>query len=769
MAKEMKRQLPLVALRDTVVFPEFVIPLFIGRPKSIKAVENALNGDKQVVFVTQKDSTLDVVVPEDLYKFGTVCHISQMIRLTDGTVKILAEGLYRASIEEIVDDESMMLGVAIEAKISKVDTKKLDALRLAILSNFESFFKQNRKIPADVFSSISSIEAPSKLCDTVASYLPLKISERQNVLEILSVRERLEKLIYLMEERSELVLVEKKIKNRVKKQVEKNQKEYYLNEQLKAIYRELGDAEDVNQEARALGQKIKKSNMSVEAKEKALTELKRLRSMPPLSQEGGIVRTYLDWLFNIPWSRSTNDSSLKESQEILDKSHYGLEKVKERIMEYLAVQKRVSEMKAQIMCFVGPPGVGKTSLGKAIADATKRSFVRVALGGINDEAEIRGHRKAYIGAMPGKIMQAMKKAKTINPVIMLDEIDKLDSDWRGDPAAALLEVLDPEQNRSFVDHYIEVPYDLSEVMFITTANSLNIPPALLDRMEVIALSGYTEEEKVSIAKIHIIPKQLKSNGLKDGEIEFLDSAVIKIISSYTMESGVRSLEREISKICRKIVKKIVSEECSGLTIIEDANLADYLGAEKHSMLKSDKNPKVGVVMGLAWTEAGGDVLEVESLLLSGSGNIISTGKLGEVMQESIKAAYSYVKSQSKRFGLDPKNFNKTDIHIHVPEGAVPKDGPSAGITVCTAIVSALTNKKVKSDIAMTGEITLVGKVLGIGGLKEKLLAARRSGIRKVFIPQENEKDISELPRILKDEIKIECVRHVDEVLSKVFA
>ena len=572
-----------------------------------------------------------------------------------------------------------------------------------------------------------------------------------------------------MEEKSELVLVEKKIKSRVKKQVEKNQKEYYLNEQLKAIYKELGDAEDVNQEVKALERQIKKSHMSNEAKEKALGELKKLKNMPPLSQEGGIIRTYIDWLINIPWTHSNEESTLKEAEESLNKSHYGLEKVKERIMEYLAVQKRVSKMKAQIMCFVGPPGVGKTSLGKAIAEATKKSFVRVALGGVNDESEIRGHRRTYIGAMPGKIIQALKKSKTTNPVIMLDEIDKLGSDWRGDPASALLEVLDPEQNQSFVDHYIEIPYDISETMFITTANSLDIPNALLDRMEVINLSGYTEEEKLNIAKLHITPKQLELNGLNNDELEISDSAVMKIIRNYTMESGVRNLEREIAKVCRKIVRKILSEEVKSLIKIDDMNISGYLGIERYTQLESGKEPKVGVVMGLAWTEAGGDVLEVESLLLPGTGNTISTGKLGEVMQESIKAAYSYVKSQSKKLGLDPEDFAKTDIHIHVPEGAVPKDGPSAGITICTAIVSSLTNRKVRSDIAMTGEITLVGKVLGIGGLKEKLLAARRSGVKKVFIPQENEKDIADLPQVLKDEIEIKCVKHIDDILSEVFA
>ncbi len=767
MLKNSKNRFPLVALRENVVFPEFVIPLFIGRQKSIKAIETAIEQDKQVVFVTQKDPGLDFVTPDDLYKFGTVCHIDQMIKLTDGTVKILADGLYRAKIGKIIDEDSMMIAETVEAKVPRNSKKKLDALRLALLSNFETFFKQNKRLPLDVLSSVASIEDCSKLCDTIASYLPLKISERQEILEMVSVEERLERLIYLMEEKTELVSVEKKIKNRVKKQVEKNQKEYYLNEQLKAIYKELGDLDDITQEVKALEHKVKKSEMSSEAKEKALGELKKLRNMPPLSQESGIIRTYVDWLITLPWISSREESSMRDAEEILNRSHYGLEKIKERILEYIAVQKRVKKMKAQIMCFVGPPGVGKTSLGKAIAEATKKSFVRIALGGINDESEIRGHRRTYIGAMPGKIIQGLKKAKTKNPIVMLDEIDKLGSDWRGDPASALLEVLDPEQNQAFVDHYIEVPYDLSETTFITTANSLDIPHALLDRMEVIELSGYTEEEKLNIAKIHIIPKQIELNGLKKEELKFDDSVINKIIKNYTMESGVRNLEREISKICRKSVRKLVTD-ASKTVDINSSNLSDFLGIEKYSKSEIRETPEVGVVTGLAWTSAGGDVLEIETLLIPGTGNIISTGKLGEVMQESIKAALSYVKSRAKDFKIDPEEFSKTDIHVHVPEGAVPKDGPSAGVTICSSIVSAFTNRKVKTDIAMTGEITLIGNVLAIGGLKEKLLAARRNGIKKVFIPKENEKDISELPQVIKDEITIKCVRHVDEILSEIF-
>ncbi|MBQ9335618.1 MAG: endopeptidase La [Alphaproteobacteria bacterium] len=763
-------KIPLVALRDTVVFPKFVVPLFIGRPKSVVSIEAAFSNDKLVVFVTQKDSAVDNVEPNDLYKFGTVCRIEQMIRLTDGTIKILVDGLYRVIIDEIIDDDEMMVAEVTEvASEQKVVPQELEGLRLAVLSNFKTFFKHDKKFSPDVLDSISSIDDLSKLADTVASYLPLKISERQKILEILSISERLEKIIYLMKEKSELLLVEKKIENRVKKQVEKNQKEYYLNEQLKAIYKELGNAEDVNRETQSLAKQIKKSHMTTEAKEKGLNEIKKLRNMPPLSQEGGIIRNYLDWLINVPWKSSNKESTLQEAEKSLNDTHYGLDKVKERILEYLAVQKRVKKMKGQIMCFVGPPGVGKTSLGKAIAQATNKSFARVALGGVNDEAEIRGHRRTYVGAMPGKIIQAFRKAKTTNPVIMLDEIDKLGSDWRGDPASALLEVLDPEQNSSFTDHYLEVSYDISGAMFITTANSLDIPHALLDRMEIINLSGYTEEEKLNIAKIHIIPKQLKLNGLKSEEIEITEKAIMQIIQKYTLESGVRNLERKISKICRKVVRRLeTSTEGKAPIIVDENNLSEFLGIEKYTQLKSGDKPRCGVVTGLAWTEAGGDVLEIEALPIPGTGNTITTGKLGEVMQESIKAAYSYVKSQAVNLKINPEDFAKTDIHVHVPEGAVPKDGPSAGITICTAIVSALTKKTVKSDIAMTGEITLVGKVLAIGGLKEKLLAARRSGVKKVFIPQDNEKDISELPQVIKDNIEIKCVKHISEVLNEVF-
>ncbi|MDR1333193.1 MAG: endopeptidase La [Holosporales bacterium] len=761
-------QLPLVALRDVVIFPEFVVPLFIGRRKSIGAIELAADSERMVVFVAQNDPTKDTVTECDLYKFGTVCHVDQVITLTDGTIKILVTGLYRAKLVDVEDTGSMMFGTVTEVKTVESRSSQLDGLKLALQSNFETFFRRSKKIPTDVLASISSIDDPSKLCDTIASYLPLKVSERQSILEILHVKRRLEKLIYLLEEKSELVTVEKKIKNRVKRQVEKNQKEYYLNEQLKAIYKELGDTDDAAQEIKVLESKVKDSEMPKEAKEKALHEVKKLKNMPAMSQEGVVIRTYVDWLLGIPWTPSTEESTMSEAEEILEKSHHGLEKVKERIMEYLAVQKRVSKMRAQIMCFVGPPGVGKTSLGKAIADATKKAFVRVALGGVNDEAEIRGHRRTYIGAMPGKIIQALKRAKTSNPVFLLDEVDKIGVDWRGDPASALLEVLDPEQNQAFVDHYLEVPYDLSEVMFITTANTLDIQHALLDRMEIINLSGYTEEEKLKIAKAHIIPKQLEANGLKTDELEINDAAIAKIVKNYTMESGVRNLERAIAKISRKAVRKIVSSDnVSEITVSTDT-LSDFLGAIKYKHSTHGQEPKVGVVTGLAWTEAGGDVLAIEVLLVPGTGTIISTGHLGEVMQESVKASYSYVKFQCASFNIDRDEFSKLDVHVHVPEGAVPKDGPSAGITICTAIVSAFTNRKVRSDIAMTGEITLTGKVLAIGGLKEKLLAARRNEIKKVFIPKDNESDTTELPKVLVKDIEITCVDHISEVLDAVF-
>jgi ATP-dependent Lon protease len=760
--------MPVLPLRDAVVFPNMVIPLFIGRPKSISAIEVAFVDNNDLLLVAQKDSLIDKVYPNDLYTTGTICNISQVIKLADNTIKVLIEGKARGVTKKITENDYMFFAsvVSVEEEEALSD-KNVEALRLAALSRFELFMKNSKKVSEEAYDVLFSIESPSKLADNMASYMPFKISEKQTLLEEFSVAKRLEKLIVLIESQNELLQVEKKIKTRVKKQVEKNQKEYYLNEQLKAIHKELGDPDSVS-EFNELTKKIEKKHMPAEVTEKALAEVKKLKNMPPLSQEGGIIRNYLEWLCNIPWIPSKEKMTLERAEEILNKSHYGLAKIKERIMEYLAVQQRVKKMKAQIMCFVGPPGVGKTSLGQAIATATNKSFVRISLGGVNDEAEIRGHRKTYIGAMPGKIIQAMKRAGVTNPVIMLDEIDKLGMDWRGDPASALLEVLDPEQNSSFMDHYIEVPYDLSDVMFITTANSMDIPHPLLDRMETIALSGYTDEEKLNIAKFHIISKQQEENGLLEGELTFTDDSLYSIIRDYTKESGVRNLERSIAKISRKSVRKILTESDTKKMNVTKDNIKDFLGPPKYSFLELQKNDTIGVVTGLAWTEMGGDLLSIESLLFPGTGNIISTGHLGDVMQESIKAAYSYVKSQTSAFDIDPEVFSKNDVHIHVPEGAVPKDGPSAGVTICTAIVSAVTKKKVKCDIAMTGEITLLGKVLGIGGLKEKLLAAKRGAIRTVFIPKENEKDLIDMPQNLLAEIDVKCVGHINEILESSF-
>ena len=761
--------IPVLPLRDTVIFPKMVVPLFIGRQKSIHAIDDAYNNKKKIFLVAQKDPSIEDVSSDNLYSIGTICDILQVIRLSDGTIKILIEGISRAESKKIVEKDDMLVSSVSTLEDDISDRGQLEALRTVAISHFEEFIKQSKKFPIDIISSLNTIEDPSKLCDNLASYLNLKISERQEILETLLVSERLNKTIMLIEEKTELIQVEKKIKTRVKRQVEKNQKEYYLNEQLKAIYKELGDTEDINQEIRELENRIKNSHMPHDVKTKAYNELKKLRNMPSLSQEGGIIRSYIDCLLGVPWTLKNNtELDLDKAEEILNNSHYELNKVKDRILEYLAVNKRVNNMKAQIMCFVGPPGVGKTSLGKSIAKATNKDFFRLALGGITDESEIRGHRRTYIGAMPGKIIQAMKKVGSLNPVIVLDEIDKLGSDWKGDPSSALLEVLDPEQNNSFVDHYMDVPYDLSNVMFITTANSLDIPLPLLDRMEIIELSGYTEDEKLNIAKEHIIKKQIEQNGLKEDEIEIQDSAIYSIIRDYTRESGVRNLERCIARLCRKAVRKLLQDKSINKVIIDDNNIKDFLGIQKYNFLHADTQPSIGVVSGLAWTEMGGDMLSIEGLLLPGSGNIISTGQLGDVMQESIKAAYSYAKSQMERFKLDEETFSKNDIHIHVPEGAVPKDGPSAGITICTTIVSVLTKKPVKNDIAMTGEITLRGKVLGIGGLKEKLLAAIRGGIKKVFIPKENEKDLEDLPKNIIETLEIKCVSHIDEVLDEAF-
>ena len=761
-----KLTIPLVALRDIVLFPGAIEPLLIGRTKSVNAVCKAYEEQHDILVVTQKDPSVDDVTSDDLYKIGTIGHIHNFMKLNDGTVKVLIKGLYRVSIAEVLDNNDTIQASCTKLPNKIRGSKILEGLKLALISAFESFCKYSKKLPPDALKSISNMEDVSQVCDIIASYLPLKVNEQQDILEIVNVKERIEKLIFIIESQTELFLVEKKIKNRVKKQVEKSQKEYYLHEQLKAINKELGNSEEQSDEIDELRNKIKSLPMSKEASTKALQELKRLKNIPSFSQEGVVIKNYIDWLVGIPWKQSKHELSMEYAEKVLNRNHYGLDKIKDRILEYIAVYKRTKKVKSQILCFVGAPGVGKTSLGKSIADAMQRPFARISLGGVTDEAEIRGHRRTYVGSMPGRIIQAMKRINVTNPIVMLDEIDKMGSD----PESALLEVLDPEQNSTFTDNYLEIQYDLSQVIFIATANSFEISLPLLDRMEVIQLNGYTEEEKLNIAKNFIIPKQTEENGLKNNEVTFDDNAVLDIVRYYTMESGVRNLEREISKIIRKVVRKLVSgksESQKTITINKD-KLNEYLGVEKYNQDIVTKEPTVGVVNGLAWTETGGDVLTIEALKIPGTGQLLTTGKLGEVMQESMKTAYSFVKSQYKLLGIEEEDFSKYDIHVHVPEGAVPKDGPSAGITICTAIVSAFTGKKPRSDIAMTGEITLVGKVLPIGGLREKLLAARRNGITNILIPQDNEKDINELPQVLKDVLHIQCVKHVNEVLDEVF-
>lgn len=758
----MQNKLPFLALRDTVIFPEAIEPLLIGRNESINTVCNAYDTKSNIIIAAQKDPSIEEIVEDNLYKIGTIGQLHNLIKLSDGTVKLLLVGVTRVRINKLIKEDDLILANYSEIKIKYRNSKLLQGLKLVLLSTFDNFCKQSNKIPIDILQTVTTIDDPSKLCDTIASYLPLRTDEQQEILELLDVKKRIEKLIFFMESQNELFLMEKKIKNSVKKQVEKNQREYYLGEQLKAINQELGNTD--NTELIDLEKKITSSLMPKNIKDKALNEVKKIKSMAPLSQESTVIRTYLDNLIKLPWTFNKEDISLSTAEQILNKNHFGLEKIKERILEYIAVYMRTKKVKSQILCFVGPPGVGKTSLGKSIADSLNRSFIRIALGGVSDEAEIRGHRKTYVGAMPGKIIQAMQKVSFTNPVILLDEIDKLGYDGRSDPYSALLEVLDPEQNNTFTDNYLEAPYDLSNVIFIATANSYEIPLPLLDRMEILQLTGYTEEEKLKIATQFIIPKQKKENGLKIAELKIPNDVINIIIRDYTMESGVRNLEREIAKISRKTVRKLIEKEEPSVTVSAD-NISDFLGPKKYIQTTALKDPTIGVVMGLAWTEMGGDVLTIEALKLPGTGQLITTGKLGEVMQESVKAAYSFVKSQAKRLKIKESDFSKCDIHIHVPEGAVPKDGPSAGITICTAITSALTGKKVKSDIAMTGEITLVGKILGIGGLKEKLLAARRSGIKTVLIPEENKKDLIDLSNVLIKNLDIKCVSHINDVFK----
>ena len=757
---------PVLPLRDIVVFPHMIVPLFVGREKSVRALEDVMKDDKQILLVTQKNAAQDDPTPADIYMVGTVGTVLQLLKLPDGTVKVLVEGGRRARINRYGDNPDFFQAYAEELNEDVADPRELEALGRAAISQFEQYIKLNKKIPPEVLVSVNQIDDPSKLADTIASHLTLKIPEKQQLLETITVSERLEKVYGFMEGEIGVLQVEKRIRSRVKRQMEKTQREYYLNEQLKAIQKELGESEDGRDELQELEDRIAKTKLSKEAREKATQELKKLRNMSPMSAEATVVRNYLDWLLSIPWKqRSRIKKDVRLAEKVLNEDHYGLEKVKERILEYLAVQQRINKVKGPILCLVGPPGVGKTSLGKSIARATGRNFVRMSLGGVRDEAEIRGHRRTYIGSMPGKIIQGMKKAKASNPLFLLDEVDKLGADWRGDPSSALLEVLDPEQNHTFNDHYLEVDYDLSDVMFICTANTLRMPQPLLDRMEIIRIPGYTEDEKIEIAKRHLISKQLKANGLKTGEWSISDDALRDLIRYYTREAGVRNLEREIANLTRKSVKEILVKGLDRIAMTR-RNLEKFSGVRRFRFGEVESEDLVGVTTGLAWTEVGGELLSIESVSLPGKGRITTTGKLGDVMRESVQAAESFVKSRSAAFGIAPPVFARTDIHVHVPEGATPKDGPSAGIAMVTSIVSVLTGIPVRRDIAMTGEITLRGRVLPIGGLKEKLLAALRGGLKTVLIPKDNEKDLAEIPDNVKRGLTIVPVALVDEVLGQ---
>ncbi len=763
----MSIQYPLLPLRDVVVFPHMVIPLFVGRPKSIKAMEVAMEAGKSILLVAQKSAAKDEPAPEDMYSIGCVANILQMLKLPDGTVKVLVEGVQRARIEEISDQRTHFVatGQPVIEQITEIEITEAEAMRRALVTQFDQYVKLNKKIPPEILTSLGGIEEPGRLADTVAAHLPLKLEQKQKVLEMFGVKARLEHLLSQLEAEIDILQVEKRIRGRVKRQMEKSQREYYLNEQVKAIQKELGEGEE-GADLDEMEKRIKNARMPKDARQKAEGELKKLRLMSPMSAEATVVRNYLDTLTNLPWKkRSKVSNDIPAAERILDEDHYGLEKVKERIVEYLAVQSRVDKLKGPILCLVGPPGVGKTSLGQSIARATNRKFVRMALGGVRDEAEVRGHRRTYIGSMPGKILQNMGKVGVRNPLFLLDEVDKMGMDFRGDPASALLEVLDPEQNHTFVDHYVEVEYDLSEVLFIATANTLNIPPALLDRMEVIRLSGYTEDEKVNIATRYLMPKQMKNNGLKKGELSVSESAIRDLVRYYTREAGVRSLEREISKICRKAVKLLITKPTQKRIAVMPKSLDKFLGVRRYTYGMAEKENQVGQVTGLAWTEVGGELLTVEVAVMPGKAKTITTGKLGEVMQESIQAALSVVRSRAQRLGVHEDAFQKNDIHIHLPEGATPKDGPSAGISICTAMISALTGIPVRADVAMTGEITLRGEVLVIGGLKEKLLAAHRGGIKTVLIPEENVKDLVEIPDNVKNRLEIIPVKWIDDVLA----
>ena len=757
---------PVLPLRDIVVFPHMIVPLFVGREKSVRALEDVMKDDKQILLVTQKNAAQDDPATADIYTVGTVGTVLQLLKLPDGTVKVLVEGGQRARIVKFAENPQFFQAIAETIAENAGEQQETEALARAVVSQFEQYIKLNKKIPPEVLVSINQIEEPGKLADTVAAHLTLKIPEKQELLETGAVAERLEKVFGYMEGEIGVLQVEKRIRNRVKRQMEKTQREYYLNEQLKAIQKELGEGEDGRDEMAELEDRINKTKFSKEARDKALAELKKLRSMSPMSAEATVVRNYLDWLLSVPWQNRTKiKRDIKGAEKVLDADHFGLEKVKERILEYLAVQQRMKKMKGPILCLVGAPGVGKTSLGKSVARATGRNFVRMSLGGVRDEAEIRGHRRTYIGSMPGKVIQGMKKAKSSNPLFLLDEVDKLGADWRGDPSSALLEVLDPEQNSTFNDHYLEVDYDLSDVMFVTTANTLRIPQPLLDRMEIIRIPGYTEDEKVEIARRHLIPKQMSAHGVRKTEWSISDDAVRDLIRYYTREAGVRNLEREIANLTRKAIKDILMNKTERVAVTR-RNVEKYAGVRKFRFGEAESEDLVGVTTGLAWTEVGGELLTIEAVTLPGKGRVTATGKLGDVMKESVQAAESFVKSRSYAFGIKPTVFEKKDIHVHVPEGATPKDGPSAGVAMVTSIVSVLSGIPVKRDIAMTGEITLRGRVLPIGGLKEKLLAALRGGLKTVLIPQENEKDLAEIPDNVKRGLKIIPVKIVDELLSQ---
>jgi ATP-dependent Lon protease len=757
---------PVLPLRDIVVFPHMIVPLFVGREKSVRALEDVMQDDKKILLVTQKDAGQDDPSPEDLYTVGAIGTILQLLKLPDGTVKVLVEGGERASVVDFTDNADFFQAFAEILPEEDQDESETEALARSVVTQFEQYIKLNRKVPPEVLVSINQIEEPSKLADTVASHLSLKIPEKQELLEADTVQKRLEKIFSFMEGEIGVLQVEKRIRSRVKRQMEKTQREYYLNEQLKAIQKELGETEDGRDELQELEDKIKKTKLHKEAREKVGQELKKLRNMSPMSAEATVVRNYLDWILSIPWKkRSRVKKDIAEAHAVLDADHYGLDKVKERILEYLAVQQRMQKIKGPILCLVGPPGVGKTSLGKSVARATGRKFVRMSLGGVRDEAEVRGHRRTYIGSMPGKVIQGMKKAGTSNPLFLFDEIDKLGQDYRGDPSSALLEVLDPEQNNTFQDHYLEVDYDLSDVMFVCTANSMRMPQPLLDRMEIIRIPGYTEDEKVEIAKRHLITKQFGENGLRDGEWSISDTALRDLIRYYTREAGVRNLEREIANLARKAVKEITVESDVTSIKVTVKNLEKYAGIRKFRFGETEEDDLVGVVTGLAWTEVGGELLTIEGILVPGKGKMTITGKLGDVMQESVQAANAYVRARAVDFGIEPPLFDRRDIHIHVPEGAVPKDGPSAGVGMITAMVSVLTQNPIRKDVAMTGEITLRGRVLPIGGLKEKLLAALRGGVKTVIIPKDNEKDLADIPENVTKGLEIIPVATVDEVLE----